>query len=176
MLGRRSTCSTDWIERTHERANDEDDMSDAEGIDPDLPSAPPAYRSPSSIALVLAGGTAGTGSREALSLAFPPLDGVPVTILCVNVVGAFCLGLLLEALGRRGPDHGRRRRLRLLVGTGFLGGFTTYSALAADTAVLLDQQPSGVGLAYALGTLVIGAAATWAGVAAAAARAGGRSR
>ncbi|MBM9465344.1 CrcB family protein [Aeromicrobium sp. YIM 150415] len=151
-------------------------MSDVEGIDPDLPSPRPAYHAPSSIALVFAGGVLGTGGREALSLAIPPVDGVPLTILGINVAGAFCLGLLLEGLHRRGPDHGRRRRLRLLAGTGFLGGFTTYSALAADTAMLLGDRPSGVGLAYALGTLVLGAAATWAGIAAASARTGGRAR
>ncbi len=37
------------------------------------------------------------------------------------------LGALLESLARRGPDEGRRRAIRLLVGTGGLGGFTTYS-------------------------------------------------
>lgn len=36
-----------------------------------------------------------------------------------------------------GPVHGRRRDLRLLLGTGLLGGYTTYSALATDTAAVL---------------------------------------
>ncbi|WP_371740714.1 CrcB family protein, partial [Frigoribacterium sp. CFBP 13712] len=86
------------------------------------------------IGLVALGGTIGTGLREALALSFPAAPGsIPVTILLINVVGAFALGLLLESLMRRGPDAGRRRDLRLFIGTGVLGGFTTYSALAVDT-------------------------------------------
>jgi len=86
-----------------------------------------------------------------------------VTILLINVVGAFALGLLLESLVRRGPDAGRRRDLRLLVGTGVLGGFTTYSALAVDTATLLgDALP--IAINYGVGSVVLGAVASWVGI------------
>ena len=145
-------------------------------IDPDVDAdesvsgAPrPVHLRPSTLAVVFAGGAVGTAAREALSLAFPPVDGVPYAILVINVVGAFLLGVLLEALVRRGPDHGRRRTLRLLLGTGVLGGFTTYSALAADTAALLGSGAAPAGILYALGTVLIGAVATWAGIAVAAA-------
>lgn len=123
---------------------------------------------PGLILLVVLGGTAGTAAREALSLALPPVGGIPVAILGINLLGAFLLGFLLDALARRGPDAGGRRGLRLLLGTGFLGGFTTYSALAADSALLLSATAVGPGLVYALGTVVVGALATWCGVAAAA--------
>ncbi|OUZ10994.1 hypothetical protein BHE97_06065 [Aeromicrobium sp. PE09-221] len=146
------------------------------GIDPDLPTDRPAYRSPWSIALVLVGGTMGTACREALSLAFPPIDGVPVTILLVNIAGAFLLGVLLAGLVTRGPDIGRRRALRLLAGTGFLGGFTTYSALAADTVLLADGGALGTASGYALVTLLAGAVATWTGVAAGMVRRAGGGR
>ncbi|MFZ4896524.1 fluoride efflux transporter FluC [Plantibacter sp. Mn2098] len=118
------------------------------------------------LALVAAGGTIGTAAREALSLAIPPVSGIPVAILSINVAGAFTLGVLLEALARRGPDAGTRRTLRLFLGTGFLGGFTTYSALAADTAVLLVNGDTGTGVLYALATVLLGAAASTAGIAA----------
>lgn len=52
-----------------------------------------------------------------------------------------------------------------MVGTGFMGGFTTYSALAADTAGLLGGGRVGVGIAYGLGTVLVGGLATWAGIA-----------
>lgn len=117
------------------------------------------------LGLALLGGTAGTAAREALGLLLPPGSGIPFSILTVNVIGAFFLGLLLDALARRGPDEGRRRRMRILVGTGFMGGFTTYSALATDTAVLIGDEAPSIGLVYAIVTVVIGGLATWAGIA-----------
>lgn len=122
-----------------------------------------------SVVLVLIGGTCGTAAREALGLAFPADAGVPHLTLGINLVGAFLLGVLLDGLVRRGPDRGRRRRVRLALGTGFLGGFTTYSALATDSARLIDRGDAGAGMAYALGTVVLGAVATWVGIAVAAA-------
>lgn len=121
--------------------------------------------------LVFAGGVLGTGTREALALAFPaPAGSFPVTIFAINVVGAFLLGTLLEALAgdgsvRAGADtENRRRRLRLLLGTGVLGGFTTYSAFAADTAVLLGTAPT-VAFLYAGGSLIMGLLASGIGIA-----------
>ncbi|RFA06677.1 hypothetical protein B7R21_19005 [Subtercola boreus] len=121
------------------------------------------------IGLVAAGGTAGTAAREGISLMIPSVSGIPVAIFAINIVGALFLGALLEGLARRGADEGRRRTLRLLLGTGFAGGFTTYSALATDTGfLLLDGHPwSGIG--YAIATVVIGAVATLAGIGLAAA-------
>ncbi|MBD8705007.1 CrcB family protein, partial [Frigoribacterium sp. CFBP 13712] len=49
------------------------------------------------------------------------------------------------------------------IGTGVLGGFTTYSALAVDTATLLgDALP--IAVAYGAGSVVLGAVASWAGI------------
>lgn len=115
------------------------------------------------LALVALGGMIGTGLREALSLAIPPVVGIPFTTAAINIIGAFVLGFLLETLAHRGPDAGRRRALRLFVGTGMLGGFTTYSALATDTVLLLQHTPA-VGIAYAIGTLLLGALATAGGI------------
>lgn len=128
-----------------------------------------AHRRPALLALVVIGGTFGTAARQALSLAFPPAGGVPYVILGINVGGAFLLGVLLDAVSRRGPDRVRRRTLRLLLGTGFLGGFTTYSALATDAAALVGEGRAGAGGAYALATVLIGAVASYAGIALAAA-------
>lgn len=125
----------------------------------------PVHLSPRFLGLVALGGTVGTAAREGLSLAFPATDGVPVVILVINVVGAFALGLLLDALVRGGPDDGARRGIRLLVGTGMLGGFTTYSALATGTSLLLADGRALAGIGYALATLLLGAGATVAGIA-----------
>jgi CrcB protein len=147
-------------------------------LDPDLDAAEsasgaprPIHLRPGAMLLVFAGGTLGTAAREALSLAFPPIGGIPYAVFGINITGALLLGVLLESLVRRGPDHGGRQRIRLLLGTGMLGGFTTYSALAVDTAHLIGSGSPGIGAAYAIGTVLLGAGATWAGIALASGRA-----
>jgi CrcB protein len=113
---------------------------------------------------VFVGGTAGTLARFGLAELVPPPAGFPLGIFLINVTGAFALGVLLEALARRGPDEGHRRAVRLLAGTGFLGGFTTYSALAVDAALLTGSGRTGAGIAYLVGSVLAGLAAAAAGV------------
>lgn len=95
------------------------------------------------LVLVALGGAAGTTARYLLGETISDVAGMPFGIFAINLTGAFLLGWLIEALARYGPDTGRRRDLRLLLGTGVIGGFTTYSALAADTAVLLRDGTPG---------------------------------
>lgn len=134
----------------------------------------PAYLRGRSLLLVFAGGALGTAARDGLSRAVPHLQGVPVGILAINVLGAFLLGLLLERLRRSGADDGGRRDLRLFAGTGVLGGFTTYSALTTDTALLVADGFPGRAALYALGTLVLGLSAAVVGLACGARLAAGR--
>ncbi len=108
----------------------------------------------------------GTLARFGLSEVLPTPAGLPVGIFLINIAGAFALGLLLEALARRGPDAGRRRGLRLLLGTGFLGGFTTYSALAVDSALLVGGGRVAAGLGYLAVSVLVGLGATVLGIAA----------
>lgn len=124
----------------------------------------PLHLRPWALGLVFLGGSLGTAARAGLDLAIPDVHGIPVAILGINVFGAFLLGLLLDSLARSGPDAGRRRVVRLLCGTGMLGGFTTYSALAADTADLLATGLPATGIAYAAATLVLGLGASCAGI------------
>nr|WP_274636354.1 CrcB family protein [Microbacterium bovistercoris] len=119
----------------------------------------------SAIGLVIAGGAIGTLARYGLSLVLPEWGGMPVPILLINVVGAFALGWLLSVLGRGGPDVGRRRMLRLFAGTGILGGFTTYSTFAVGADGLFAADRPWLGIAYALATVIVGAAASVAGIA-----------
>ncbi|MEU2200691.1 CrcB family protein [Isoptericola sp. NPDC019482] len=137
----------------------------------------PAHRRPGLVVLVAAGGAVGTAARFGLSQAWPAVDGWPVATLAANVLGAFVLGWLLESLAAQGPETPAVQRVRLAVGTGVLGGFTTFSSLALETERLLAAGALAQGLAYAGGTLVLGYLACLAGVLLGSGRgAGGRAR
>lgn len=117
------------------------------------------------ILLVALGGAVGTGVREALALTWPaPAHGFPLTIFVINVVGSFVLGALLETLLRGGADVGGRRILRVSLGTGVLGGFTTYSSYATDVALRLPHS-TGLALGYGAVSLVVGCLAAFGGIA-----------
>jgi len=118
------------------------------------------------VVLVAVGGSVGTLCRHLLDrLTHTFLSDLPVGTFLANISGAFLLGLLVESLSRRGADHGRRRDLRLLLGTGLLGGYTTYSALANDTAdMLLSGQGVAEAVVHASVTVVSGVLSCWAGV------------
>lgn len=80
------------------------------------------------------------------------LDGrTPWGTLLVNLTGSAFLGWLL--------GHGVDGRPWALFGTGFCGAFTTYSAMAVQSV----NRSRLAGTAYAVGTVVSGVAAAWAG-------------
>jgi CrcB protein len=128
------------------------------------PSVAP-HLQPALIGLVLLGGTLGTAAREGLVLTVPALGSFPLAVFLINVVGAFALGVLLEGVADWGSRANRARSIRLFAGTGFLGGFTTYSALATGTDLLLRDGEVASGILYAVGSLVLGLVAAGAGTA-----------
>ena len=118
---------------------------------------------PTCLALVAAGGCAGTLVRAALERAWPASPGhLPVTTLALNIVGALALGLLLGALGESHP------RLRLALGTGVLGGLTTHSTFILESHRLLTPGGDGghpvLGTAYLVGSMVAGLVAAGLGL------------
>ena len=101
--------------------------------------------------LVALGGTLGTAARLAVALWIPDAGGFPVATLAVNIVGAMLIGVLATRL----PGSSD---MRVFLGTGILGGFTTYSAFAVGTVQLWIEAPVLAGL-YAIVTLTLGVAA-----------------
>jgi fluoride exporter len=114
------------------------------------------------VALVAAGGALGALARVALATRFPTqVDGFPWTTFVENVIGAFLLALVLTLLAR---DLRAHRRLRLLLCTGVLGAFTTYSTVAEELVVRVSDANLVVAAGYAAATLVSGLAAALLGL------------
>lgn len=125
----------------------------------------PPYRQWRALSLVVIGGSIGSGLRAGLTLLIPESISTLVATLAVNMLGAFFLGLLLEALPASGLDAPHRRGLWLLFGTELLGGFTTYSALAMETVQLGLDGLMEWAIAYALVSVVAGVGMSVAGLA-----------
>lgn len=115
--------------------------------------------------LVLVGGSVGATLRFALSTLAPDHAGrFPLTILTINLCGALVLGWLSRFLVLTGPDVGWRRAVRLGVGTGVIGGFTTYSTFIVQTLSLAQAGHIGLAAGYLLASLLGGMACVWLGI------------
>ena len=108
------------------------------------------------VVLVAVGGAIGTAGRAGLTLSLGD-DLGPALVPLINVVGAFAIGIVFGFRARM-PESSRAQRAQLFLGTGVLGGFTTYSSLAVESADLTQ-------LWWGVATVIVGTAAAWAGVA-----------
>ena len=109
------------------------------------------------MALVFVGGIVGTLIRYGVEQGLPAAPGGwPWATFAVNCVGTLILGALVSGLTAIGPDTGWRLRARLLLGVGFCGSLTTYSAFALESDRLLAGGDVGVGLGYVVSTIAAG--------------------
>jgi CrcB protein len=88
--------------------------------------------------------------------------GFPWGTLTVNVVGCFVIGVFAEMITRR---FDASPELRLLLITGFLGGFTTFSAFSLDAISLLERGAALAGTAYIVASVGLSMVAVVAGLA-----------
>jgi CrcB protein len=114
--------------------------------------------------LVAGGGAAGSLLRYfvgqwALRLWGP---NFPWGTLIVNIVGCFIIGVFAEMIARR---FNASADLRLLLITGFLGGFTTFSAFSLDAISLFERGEAVMGGVYIAASVGLSMAAVIAGLA-----------
>ena len=99
------------------------------------------------VAAIAFGGAAGTVARAGVEQAWRTgTTGFPWATFVVNLGGSFLLGLLVAGLERSAPS----RYPRALLGTGFCGGFTTYSTFSVETDSLVRAGRSGIAVVYAI--------------------------
>lgn len=113
------------------------------------------------VAAVLLGGFAGGAARYATVRAWPTgSSGFPWSTLAVNLAGAAVLGALVVLAG----TVWRSRYARPLLGTGFCGALTTFSAVVVDVDRLLARGEPGVALGYLAASALGGLVAAFVGI------------
>ncbi|WP_405015441.1 fluoride efflux transporter FluC [Kitasatospora sp. NBC_01539] len=111
------------------------------------------------VAVVAVGGALGASARYGAALAWPTgRDAFPWTTLFVNTLGCALIGIFLVLLTETGSPH---PLWRPFVGTGVLGGFTTFSTATVDVQRLVDHGAPARGLAYLAATVLAALTAVW---------------
>ncbi len=133
--------------------------------------SPPSFTTAS--LLVLGGGGVGswlrflTGRLWLAALGPVAATAFPWGTLTVNIVGSFCMGLLVGWLARHGPlfqSVGGGEAWRLLLGIGLLGGYTTFSSFALEFALFVERANLGMAALYVGVSLAAGFTALFAGL------------
>ncbi len=112
--------------------------------------------------LVAAGGAAGSVARYLTGTLVARSGGLPWGTLTVNILGGFLMGMLIGTLALRGGAE--QERLRLLLGVGFLGGFTTFSAFSLEVANMIERRDMAGAAVYSLISVIASVAAVFAGL------------
>lgn len=113
--------------------------------------------------LVAVGGAAGSMLRYATGLGATRILGpnFPWGTLLVNIVGSLVIGVFVEAIARR---FSASEPVRLLLVTGFLGGFTTFSSFSLDAVSLLERGATGLAALYVGGSVLLSLGAVFLGL------------
>tara|TARA_Y100000815_G_scaffold138843_2_gene125403 strand:+ start:250 stop:627 length:378 start_codon:yes stop_codon:yes gene_type:complete len=114
--------------------------------------------------IVMLGGAIGAGGRHMVGklslLWFGP--GYPWGTLAANLIGGLLMGLLVGAMARAGVGG---EQWRLFLGTGILGGFTTFSTFSLDAMNMIERGDWAGMLGYVLISVIGAIAAVAAGLA-----------
>ncbi|MDV8001995.1 fluoride efflux transporter CrcB [Rhodococcus sp. IEGM 1408] len=111
------------------------------------------------------GGGAGAALRYAVDLAVSSRwrRAFPLATFLINLSGSLALGFLVGWF--YSSDAGPGWSLPVsVIGTGLLGGYTTFSTASFDTLRLARDGRVGMALAYAVGTMLVTVAAAVVGL------------
>ena len=114
--------------------------------------------------LVFVGGGIGAALRHGVNVTLARWLGMhfPFHTLFENVSGSIVMGLLAGYFITAG---GTPQSMRLLLTTGILGGYTTFSAFSLDAALLYERGELGLAALYVVGPVVLSIAGLFAGLA-----------
>lgn len=85
----------------------------------------------------------------------------PVATFIVNVIGCFLAGLIFGSITQESADA---QNLKVLLLTGFCGGFTTFSAFALENVRLMDSGNLSTAVLYTIASIAAGLLAAWLGL------------
>jgi CrcB protein len=113
---------------------------------------------------VALGGALGASARYSLDRLIEQrtVSVFPWATFAINISGCFLIGVVSASLVDR---HHLPAWIRIGMVVGVIGGYTTFSTFAQEALTLFEARDAAVALAYAIGSVVIGIAAVYAGVA-----------
>ena len=110
---------------------------------------------------VFIGGGIGSMFRFSLTRLFPYDEGTfPYATLLANIISSFILGILLGWIIKNGMSV----QYRLLLITGFCGGFSTFSTFSGEGLYLLQKGQWGLAAGYIIVSIILGLAAVLIGL------------
>jgi len=106
------------------------------------------------ILYVALGGAVGASLRHMLGLAASRLwgTGYPYGTFIANILGGLLMGLLVGWLAHKVSGG---QNLRLFLGVGLLGGFTTFSAFSLDAVMMYERKAYGAMAGYIGGSVIL---------------------
>lgn len=123
----------------------------------------PALHELGIVGVVAVGGGLGAVARYAAGIAWPtPAGGFPWATLAVNALGCTAIGVLMVLVTEVWAAH---RLVRPFLGTGVLGGFTTFSTYAVDIQQLAHSGHTPLALSYLAATPLSALITVWAAAA-----------
>ena len=116
---------------------------------------------------VALGGALGASGRHLLGVVSTRVMGTtfPWGTFVANVIGGFFMGLLVGWLALKGSQlETGAQNMRLFLGVGILGGFTTFSAFSLDAIMMIEKKAYGMAVGYISASVILSILALFIGL------------